>query len=97
MFKSAHFGGKSTVFSLFAFRYVVVALARWTGALGKRSMHNEEKFRQFPEFLVHFVLLILFVVVCFFETMSTFYQKEFPWDILLTELNLTPPNFIQNA
>ena len=59
MFKSAHFGGKSTAFSLFAFRYVVVALARWAGALGKRSMHNEEKFRQFPEILVHVVLIFI--------------------------------------
>ena len=30
-------GGKSTTFSLFAFRYVVVALARGAGALAKTS------------------------------------------------------------
>ena len=37
IFKSSDFGGKSTTFSLFAFRYVVVALARWAGALEKTS------------------------------------------------------------
>ena len=39
MFKSGNlgWGGESTTFSLLAFRYVVVALARWAGALGKTS------------------------------------------------------------
>ena len=38
----------------------------------RRPAHNEEKIWQFPEFLVHFVwlLLLLFVVARFFETMS---------------------------
>ena len=52
-------GGKSTTFSLFAFRYA-----------------QRGKIQQFPGFLVHFVLLLLlsFIVACFFETISTFYQ-----------------------
>ena len=33
MFKSGDFGGKSTTFTLFAFRYAVVALARWAGVI----------------------------------------------------------------
>ena len=37
VFKSGDFGGKSKKFSLFAFRYVVVALARWARAIGKTS------------------------------------------------------------
>ena len=46
----------------------------------KRPMHNEENMKLFPELLVHFVLLLLllFVVARFFETMNTFYQYEFP-------------------
>ena len=51
MFKSGDFGGKSTTFSFFAFGYVMVALARWTGALGKTS--NAQKGKNsgnFPNF-----------------------------------------------
>ena len=33
MFKSCDLGEKTTTFSVFAFRYVVLALARWAGAL----------------------------------------------------------------
>ena len=40
------------------------------------TMRKNQEIKQFPEFLLHFVLLLLlsFVVARFFETMSTFYQ-----------------------
>ena len=60
--------------------------------LEKRLMHNEEKIWQFPEFLVHFVLLflLLFVVARFFEAMSTFLSVRIPTGLFLGLRQILP-------
>ena len=68
MFKSGDLGGKSTTFTLFAFRYAVVALARWAGAL-----HSSVVSLQWNDLRIeHFVLIASCSYVPLYENNFSF-------------------------
>ena len=60
MFKSGDLDGKSTAFTLFAFRYAEVALARWAGAPTCKQLHSSVVFKQCNDLHIqHFMLIAL--------------------------------------